>query len=155
MLSSFFDSALAGAQEFHKQLPAGEKQHILDGPFTVITKTEEMPSPVKQAFAKITGSASFSLANPGQKFEATDVIVDRTLPRRRLIFAGTKGSEWFVHYERGGIGLSYCVMLFSVDAKNGLQFIWGGYGLHPAKGLEELRKMAADGQFSDDRHFYP
>ena len=80
--------ALAGAEEFHKQLSATEKQHILDDPFIVRTKTEDMPASVKQAFARITGESSFSLANPGQKFQLTDVNPDRTLPRRRLVFAG-------------------------------------------------------------------
>lgn len=56
----------------------------------------------------------------------TSVVVDRGLPRRRLVFAGVRGDEWFVHYELGGIGHSYCVLLFKVDPQNRLQFVWGG-----------------------------
>jgi len=143
----------AAAEEFHKQLSASEKQHILDGEFAVLVKTEDMPAPVKQAFAKITGEPSFSLANPGKKFNATDYIVDQTLPHRRLVFAGNRGDEWFIHYEVGGRAHYYCVVLFRVDSKNGLQFMWGGAGPR-VKSLDELRKAVADGQFADDKQFY-
>jgi hypothetical protein len=68
------------AQQFHKRMSAAEKAHILDGPFTEVTKTEVMPVRVKQAFAKITGEPSFALANPRQKYQATDFVVDRKLP---------------------------------------------------------------------------
>ncbi|MFZ0480201.1 MAG: hypothetical protein WAL71_13745 [Terriglobales bacterium] len=142
--------ALASAQEFHGQLSTAEKQHILDGPFTVRSKTEDMPASVRQAFAKITSESSFSLANPGQKFQLTDVNPDRKLPLRRLVLAASQGGEWVIHYERGGLAHSYCVLIFSVDSRNSLKFIWGGAGFHPAESLEELRKMIASGQLADD-----
>jgi hypothetical protein len=141
------------AEEFHKQLSASERQHILDGDFKVLEKTEDMPASVKQAFMKITNEPSFSLANPGKKFQVTDVVIDKTLPLRRLVFAGSRDDEWFVHYERGGRGHGYCVLLFRIDSNNGLQFVWGGAGPH-AKNLDELRKMVAGGQFDDSRQYY-
>ena len=39
----FFFSITLSAQQFHKQLSLTEKEHILDGPFTDVTKTEAMP----------------------------------------------------------------------------------------------------------------
>jgi hypothetical protein len=150
----FFFSITLSAQQFHKQLSLTEKEHILDGPFTDVTKTEAMPATVKQAFAKITAEPSFALANPGQKFQVTDVVVDRALPRRRLIFAGVRGDEWFVHYEIGGYAHSYCVLLFKVDPHDQLQFVWGGAGFHAAKNLDQLRKMVVAGKFSDDMQNY-
>jgi hypothetical protein len=72
-------------------LSAAEKEHILDSPFTEVTKTEAMPANAKQAFAKITGEPSFALANPGQEYQVMDVVVDRGLSRRRLVFAGSTG----------------------------------------------------------------
>jgi hypothetical protein len=142
------------AQDFHARLSSTEKQHVLDSPFTQVTKTESMPASVKQAFARITGEPAFALANPGEKFQLTDVVVDRRLPSRRLVFAGVRGEEWFVHYEMGGIGHSYCVVLFRVDSQDRLAFVWGGAGSHSAKDLDQLRKMVAAGQFSDDRKYY-
>jgi hypothetical protein len=81
----FFLSIASNAQQFHIRLSPAQKEHILDGQFNEVTKTEAMPVDAKQAFAKITGEPSFALANPGQKYQVTDVVVDRTLPRRRLV----------------------------------------------------------------------
>lgn len=136
------------AQQFHRRLSAAEKAHILDSSYTQVTNTDAMPANVKQAFAKITGEPSFALANPGQKYQATDFVVDRELPRRRLVFAGMHGGEWFVQYEVGGIGHYYCVLLFDVDPKKPL-FVWGGAGVNGAKNLDQLRQMVAAGDFSD------
>ena len=142
------------AQDFHARLSSTEKQHLLDGPFTRVAKTEAMPANVKLAFANITGEPSFALANPGERFQVTDVIIDHSLPHRRLVFAGARDEEWVVHYEVGGIGHYYCVVLFKVDSQNHLTFVWGGAGSHGAKDLDQLRKMVAGGQFSDDRKTY-
>ena len=46
-----FLSITLNAQEFRKQLSPAEKEHILDGSFTDVTKTESMQTTVKQAFA--------------------------------------------------------------------------------------------------------
>jgi hypothetical protein len=138
------------AQQFHTRLSPAQREHVLDGQFNEVTKTEAMPVNVRRAFAKITGEPSFALSNPGQKYQATDVVVDRDLPRRRLVFAGVRGDDWLVHYELGGIGHSYCVLLFKVDSQNRLQFMWGGAGSHGAKDLDQLRKMVADGEFADE-----
>jgi len=154
VVALFFFSITLSAQQFHKRLSAVEKEHILDSPFTEVTRTEALPANVKQSFAKLTGEPSFALANPGQKYQATDFVVDRGLPRRRLVFAGVRGDEWFVHYELGGIGHSYYVLLFKVDPQNRLQFVWGGAGSHGAKNLDQLRKMVAAGQFSDELQYY-
>jgi hypothetical protein len=150
----FLFAIALNAQQFHKRLSATEKEHILDGPFTEVTRTEAMAANARQAFAKITGEPSFALANPGQKYQATDVVVDRTLPRRRLVFAGVRGDEWFVHYELGGIGHSYCVVMFTVDHENHVQFVWGGVGSYGAKNLDQLRRMVAGAQLSDEMQNY-
>jgi hypothetical protein len=154
VVALFFFSITLSAQQFHKRLSAAEKEHILDSLFTEVTRTEAMPANVKQAFAKITGAPSFALANPGQKYQVTDVVVERGLPRRRLVFAGVRSDEWLVHYELGGIGHSYCVLLFKVKSQNHVQFVWGGVGFHGAKNLDQLRKMVAAGQFSDEMQNY-
>lgn len=154
LVALFFCLITLRAEDFHVRLSPTQKQHLLDGPFTKVTKIEAMPASVKQAFARITGEPAFALANPGEKFQVTDVIIDRSLPHRRLVFAGVRDDEWFVHYEVGGIGRSYCVVLFRVDSQNHLTFVWGGAGSQGAKDFDQLRKMVAGGQFSDDRNYY-
>jgi hypothetical protein len=75
-----------------------EREHLLDGQFKMISKTEDIPATVKQAFSKITRQPPFAMANPGQKFQVTDFVVDGTLPWRRLAFAGVQDDKWFVHF---------------------------------------------------------
>ena len=57
------------------------------------------------------------LAEPGQKWNATDVITDPTLPGKRLIWAATSGEYYVVHYERGGIAHTFHILVTKL-AKN-------------------------------------
>ena len=47
------------------------------------------------------------IADIGAPFNQTDSVDDPTLPFRRLIRAGHRGTDWFVWYEHGGIGYSW------------------------------------------------
>jgi hypothetical protein len=69
------------------------------------------------------------------------------------VFAGVNGDKWFVHYERGGIGHGYYVLLFTVDSHGDAHFVWGGSGSNGAKNLEQLRKMVATGRLSDGENY--
>jgi hypothetical protein len=78
------------------------------------------------------------LADPGHQWEATDVIADETLPRKRLIWAVRGGDYYVVHYERGGYAHSFHVLVAEVrkgDAKP--IFIWH------ATAKERLKDFAA------------
>lgn len=150
----FFSTITLSAQQFHKRLSPTEKQHILDGPYTDVTKTEVLPAAVKQAFAGITAEPSFALANPGQKFQLTDVNPDRALARRRLIFAGARGDEWFVHYERGGLAHGYFVVAFHVNPHGGAHFVWGCSVADRAKILEQLRNLVAACRLSEEESYW-
>jgi hypothetical protein len=44
VVALFFLSITLSGQQFHKQLSAAEKEHILNSPFTEVTKTEGMPN---------------------------------------------------------------------------------------------------------------
>jgi hypothetical protein len=139
---------------FHKVLTKPEKQHVLDGQFTVVASTQTMPASLKHAFAVITGQQQFALADPGQKYQVTDVVYEPGLPFRRLVFAGLSGDKWFIHYEHGGIGHGYAVVVLAVQPEGRVQFLWGGVGSHRAKDLDDLRKSIAGNQFCDDGGYY-
>jgi len=69
------------------------------------------------------------LAEPGQKWNATDAITDPTLPGKRLIWAAVGGEYYVVHYERGGIARSFHVLvakLMKNDAKPNV--VWSAVG---------------------------
>ncbi len=51
------------------------------------------------------------LAEPGQNWNATDVITDPNLPAKRLIWAAIGGDYYVVHYERGGIAHTYQILV--------------------------------------------
>ena len=129
-----------GAQEKPSSI---EREHRLDGQFKLVSKTEDIPAHVKQVFSKISRQPSFAMANPGEEFQDTDQVIDRTLPWRRLVFAGTQDDKWFVHYEHGGYAHSYYVTAFKVNPHGAANFEWGCSVVGVAKTLEELRTMVA------------
>jgi hypothetical protein len=135
------------AQEHH-QLSPDERQHILDGQFKVMSTTDGIPPEVRKAFCEMTRQHSFAMANPGQKYQVGDVIFDRSLPRRRLVFAGASDNKWFIHYERGGRGVGEYLVVLKVGSGGDAKLLWGSVGANRARSLEQLRKMLAVGQFS-------
>src|SRR5262245_44996569 len=65
------------------------------------------------------------LAEPGQKWEITDVITDEKLPTKRLIWAVTDGDYYVVHYERGGYAHSFHLLVARLKAgASKPSFIW-------------------------------
>src|SRR5687767_1389897 len=66
-----------------------------------VMKFSDLPVQVRDALLSKTRGERF--AEPRQKWNATDVR-DRSLPERRLIFAGTVDGNWFIYYEHGGRG---------------------------------------------------
>ena len=75
--------------------------------FHEVRATANLPSAVVTLCADDNGK----LAEPGQEWEATDVIIDSKLPRKRLIWAATDGEYFVIHYERGGIDHSFHILI--------------------------------------------
>ena len=147
---------LPAQSETQSSLSKADRDNIFKGDFTIVKDTEAIPANVKQSFAEITKEPSFALANPGQEYQATDVVNPKKprLPWRRLIFAGRCGDRWFIHYERGGIGHYYAIVLLSADGGNHPQFLWGGVGFSGAQNLTELRALVAAERFSEKHSRY-
>ena len=105
--------------------PKAEKENDLDGDFKILTRVEQLPESVKTAFAALMHQPQFEMADPGRDFQVTDVITHQGLPRRRLIFAGLSDRECFIHYETGGRGHSFDLVVFS-NAPSGATLVWSG-----------------------------
>jgi hypothetical protein len=131
-----------------------QKAHILDGDFSIQKDVHRLPDTLKSAFAHLAGEQNFEMANPGERFQVADVIVEPRLPLRRLLFAGISKDKYFIHYERGGRGHSYHIAVFKVDPKEEVKFLWGSSGATGAKNLEQLRNMVAMREFADDQGHY-
>jgi len=147
---------LPAQSETKTSLSKTDRDNIFKSDFTMVKNTEAIPANVKQSFAEITREPSFALANPGQEYQATDVVNPKKprLPWRRLIFAGRCGDKWFIHYERGGIGHSYAIVLLSDDGGNRPRLLWGGVGFSGAENLTELRALVAADRFSEKHSYY-
>lgn len=61
------------------------------------------------------GDGYFQIADRDKPFQATDVIYDRTLPKRQLRYLGRNGNEWLLTYKHGGWGLHYHFVFYKVE----------------------------------------
>jgi len=138
--------------------PAGisqvEKQQFLDGDFTIVRDVKALPLPVVNVFTE-QGGSRLLMADPGKRFEVGDLIVDSSVPRKRLIFAGVVNDRCFVHYEQGGRGLSYVITFFSVGATDDIKPVWRGYCKSPATNISDLRSHIVSGICRDDLSIPP
>jgi hypothetical protein len=131
------------------EYPSGEvskstKEKFLEGDFSIIKSVEALPPAVLRAFTE-QGGSRFTMANPGKDFQATDYVLDDTLPFKRLVLAGLSGDRCFVHYEQGGRGHSYVLALFNVTSKDGMKPVWRGNCPARASSMEELRRLLIKG----------
>ena len=81
--------------------------------FHEVHSTGDLPAAILALF----GGDNGSIAEPGQKWNATDAITDPTLPAKRLIWAAVGGDYYVVHYERGGIAHTFHILVTKL-AKN-------------------------------------
>ena len=88
--------------------------------FQEIRSKKDLPPEVMKWFAG-------GIADPGEKYAATDVA-DSRLPRRRLFVAGKSSTYCIVNYERGGIAHDYVFILFSLDQPIAKPLWTGGSG---------------------------
>jgi len=121
-------------------------QQFVAGDFRIVRDMKALPEPVVKEFTE-KGGSRLTIANPGERFEATDVIWDAGVPRRRLLFAGISGDKSFVLYEQGGIGLFHILELFQLDATSTTPAMWRTFCV-PAASLEELRADISQGKCS-------
>ncbi|HYX23758.1 MAG TPA: hypothetical protein VFC23_06360 [Thermoanaerobaculia bacterium] len=78
---------------------------ILEQPFVAVKTWGELPADLRAALAAHWGEDS-RIADPGQPFQETDVVMGKPLPWRRLVFAARSGKTCVIVYEHGGIELS-------------------------------------------------
>ena len=114
--------------------------------FQEVHTTSDLPSAI---LALCDGGGDGKLADPGQKWNATDVITDPTLPGKRLIWAAVGGEYYVVHYERGGIAHSFHILIARLtknDAKP--KVIWRGVG-SPLKDYPAFLIALRNGKLDD------
>ena len=88
-------------------------------------------------------------AEPGGKWNATDSIIDPSLPGKRLIWAAIGGDYYVVHYERGGIAHTYHILVANLannDAKP--KVAWSAVG-GPFKNYAAFLDALRSGKLDD------
>jgi len=120
------------------------RRAFMDSDFRVVTDVRVLPGSVLRTFTE-EGGSRLLIANPGQKFEVTDDILDASVPRERLIFAGVAGDKCFVHYEMGGYVHSYTLEIFGPTSTGKVGPLYGGYCDAPATNFQDLRSLLTNG----------
>ncbi len=130
------------ANEFlEPDMNVGTRRTFLAGEFVIVRKVADLPIGMRSLYA---------MADPGERFEATDVLMDSTLPRRRLVFGGIAQNHAFIHYEQGGIAHTY-VTVFFAWSRGTLRFVCGAaivVALKLLQTYEVSRSTATSTQFT-------
>ena len=129
-----------------KYLPLEVREQLFQSASSakIVRSTKDIPATVMQACTSIAYQGDFRMANPGEKFEATDFILDDTLPQRRLIWVARVPHYYLLHYEHGGIGLHQHVVVVSYSDPKSAKVIWSGFS-QPLKDYQEfLEALKAD-----------
>lgn len=128
-------------------LAAPERQRLLQEPFQTDTRVAAIPSSVKEQFVNY-GQSPFSMAEPGQRFQWSDVITHPRLPWRRLIFVGVSKDACIVAYEHGGYAPSRKVALFRL-VNGQARLVWVAALENNFSNLEDVREDVQQGKFFD------
>jgi hypothetical protein len=128
------------------KLPAEDRTVLQDSSrFHEIHFISDLPA----AIVALCGS---KLADPAEKWNATDSILDPTLPGKRLIWAAIGGDYYVVHYERGGIAHTYHVLVAKLAKGDANQkVVWsamGGPFKDYAAFLDALKNRKLDDQLN-------
>ena len=126
------------------RLPEKLQAHVTAERFEIVTSIRGLPLGVRDELQTMFGTMSLDIAEPGARFQVTDVVVDPKLPRRRLIAAGCSMDHCLVYYERGGIAHTWHVALFHwTPAATRLE--WGGIAPNGLKSVGDVKSAVLSG----------
>src|SRR6266478_4149633 len=116
------------------QLPVEDRRMLQD-----LSRFHDLPSAIVKLCAE-----DGHIADPGQNWNATDAIMDPTLPAKRLIWAAIGGEYYVVHYERGGIAHTFHILVAKFSKNDArVKAVWravGGPFKNYAAFLDALRR---------------
>ncbi len=132
------------------KLSPEDRKALGDAPqFKEVHATTKLPPQVLSFCADGHGR----IADPGQKWQLNDVVHDDTLSGKRLIWGAIGGDLYVVHYESGGLGHGYHVLVakFKQGDKKA-EVVWHAVG----KQLKDYRALldAIKGGTLDDELDY-
>jgi hypothetical protein len=127
-------------------LPAKARKALQDASrFHEIHSTHDLPPSI---VALCAGDKN-NLAEPGGKWNATDVIMDRSLPSKRLIWAAVGDHYYVVHYERGGIAHTFHISVARLGKTHAKpKVVWSAVG-GPFKDYAAFLEGMRSGKLND------
>jgi hypothetical protein len=152
--------ALLGAWVLHSQpkagdagLTAGLRDHVRGERFVPVSTVATLPASVRTALSDLFGGKTLDMANPGQPFQATDVMVTPRLPARRLVAAGCSQDHCLVYYERGGFAHVHQIVLFgTTDAT--ARLVHGGVAPGGLADLDQVKDALASGKVMSGSQYW-
>jgi len=135
---------------FTPSVPApAEREKLLAEHFVEVRDVEAFPASCKSGFAVLARTPEFELANPGQPYQATDVIArGPRLPWRRLLIGGVSNDRCIVFYEVGGIASYRSVVVLDISGKGLATPTWGGTNGKNPENLPALISQIVGGAFT-------
>jgi len=119
-------------------LSSALRSHLRAETLSPIATVSALPAAVREALRDLFKDTTLILADPGAPFQATDVVMGKPLPWRRMIAAGCSQDHCVVYYERGGIAHVYTIVVFKLDGdKARLEF--GGAAHGGLAGIEAVK----------------
>lgn len=132
--------------EVTKLASADRSSLLIASKFHDIHSTADLPPSIIALCADSKGR----LANPGQNWQVTDVILDESLPSKRLIWAAASSEYYVVHYERGGFAHSFHILIAKVSKRKKEPIvIWRGVSFDLLKNYQSFLDAIKSGKLDD------
>ena len=120
------------------------RAHVTSDRFDIVTSIRGFPLGVRSGLQTLFGGPDLDIAEPNEKFQATDVMTMPRLPGRRLSAGGCSTDHCLVHYERGGIAHTWFVAVFHWTPAE-TRFEWGGIAPGRLATIDDIRKAILSG----------
>ena len=129
------------------------RNHVKEERFDIVTSIRGLPLGVREGLQTLFGGQSLDIAEPGAEFQATDVMVNPKLPKRRLVAAGCSSDHCLVYYERGGIAHVWEVALFHWTPA-ATRFEWGATAPGGLATIDDVRKAILSDEIKSPARFW-
>lgn len=135
---------IAGQSPVANALPGPLRVHLNEDRFDVVSSVRGLPLGVREELQTMFRRTFLDIAEPGAAFRATDIVLDPSLPTRRLVTAACSTDHCIVYYERGGIAHTWHLAVFSWTPA-GTTLEWGGMAQGGLRTIAELKKTVLSG----------
>ena len=141
---SLWSALAAGSQTPDATLSKALRDHLTAERFGIVTSIRGLPLGVRDGLQTLFGSGALNIAEPGAKFQVTDVVVEPNLPIRRLVAAGCSADHCLVYYERGGIAHTWQAALFHWTPA-ATRFEFGGMAPANLRTIDQVKSAVLSG----------